>query len=109
MVSQETINHVKDLINEKDVFVASKSYCPYSKAALNTLFTELNVPTSKALVLQVNQLPEGSDIQDALLELTGQRTVPNIYIKGKHIGGNDDLQILKQSGKLEKLLEGILE
>ena len=32
---------------------------------------------------------DGSDIQSALAEWTGQRTVPNVFIGGKHIGGCD--------------------
>lgn len=43
-------------------------------------------------------------MQDALEELSGQTTVPNIYIKQQHIGGNSDLQGIK--GKtLENLLK----
>jgi glutaredoxin 3 len=38
-----------------------------------------------------------------LQELTGQRTVPNIFIKQKHIGGNSDLQAKK--GELNDLLK----
>ena len=40
----------------------------------------------------------------ALAELTGQRTVPNIFVKGEHLGGNDDLQEAAQSGRLAELL-----
>jgi len=46
---------------------------------------------------------DGADIQDALAELTGQRTVPNIFINKKHIGGNSDLQAKK--GQLPDLLK----
>ncbi|CCC68971.1 hypothetical protein NCAS_0B08870 [Naumovozyma castellii] len=109
MVSQETINHVKQLINEKEIFVASKTYCPYCHATIKTLFKELNVPKSKALVLQLNEMDDGAEIQQALFEINGQKTVPNIYINGKHVGGNDKLQDLKESGELEDLLEPILE
>ncbi|EJS44532.1 grx1p [Saccharomyces arboricola H-6] len=108
MVSQETIEHVKKLIAQKEVFVASKTYCPYCHAALNTLFGKLKVPKSKALVLQLNEMDDGAEIQAALYEINGQRTVPNIYINGKHIGGNDDLQELLETGELEDLLEPIL-
>ena len=30
-----------------------------------------------------------------------------IFINGKHIGGNDDLQALNASGELDRLLEGV--
>eukprot|EP00590_Aulacoseira_subarctica_P004760 CAMPEP_0172425384 /NCGR_PEP_ID=MMETSP1064-20121228/31736_1 /TAXON_ID=202472 /ORGANISM="Aulacoseira subarctica , Strain CCAP 1002/5" /LENGTH=51 /DNA_ID=CAMNT_0013168197 /DNA_START=249 /DNA_END=404 /DNA_ORIENTATION=+ len=46
----------------------------------------------------------GSDIQAALAELTGQRTVPNVFIKGKHLGGNDKTQAASKSGELKKML-----
>jgi glutaredoxin len=37
----------------------------------------------------VFSVDDGSDLQDALKEWTGQRTVPIVFIKGKHIGGCD--------------------
>jgi len=40
-------------------------------------------------------MPDGSAIQAALLELTGQRTVPNVFINGKHLGGNDKVCVKK--------------
>jgi glutaredoxin 3 len=35
---------------------------------------------------------DGAAIQDALEEMTHQRTVPNVFIGKKHIGGNSELQ-----------------
>lgn len=91
---------VLKLIKEKPIFVASKSYCPYCQATLRT-FDSLKV---EPYVLQLNEIDEGSEIQSILREITGQSTVPNIFIGGKHIGGNDDLQSLKTAGKLDALL-----
>lgn len=108
MVSQATVNHVKELINDNQIFIASKTYCPYCKATLDTMFNELNVPKSKALVLQLDEMADGDDIQAALLEISGQKTVPNVYISGKHIGGNSDVQQSKKEGKLEPLLKKAL-
>lgn len=62
----------------------------------------------KAVVLELDEIEEGSDIQQALAEINGQNTVPNIYIDGQHIGGNSDLQKLKQTGKLQPLLQKVL-
>lgn len=47
---------------------------------------------------------DGGALQDAIEELTGQRTVPNTFILQKSIGGNSDLQGLRSSGKLKALL-----
>ena len=42
-------------------------------------------------------------MQDVLRDLTGQGTVPNIFIKQQHIGGNSDLQAKKK--QLPELLK----
>lgn len=46
---------------------------------------------------------DGAELQDALEEITGQRSVPNIFISQKHIGGNSDLQAKKSQ------LDGLLK
>ena len=40
----------------------------------------------------------------AMMEDTGRRTVPQIYINGTHIGGYDDLASLDQAGGLDAIL-----
>ncbi len=39
-----------------------------------------------------------------MMERTGRRTVPQIYIGDTHVGGYDDLAALDQAGKLDELL-----
>ena len=41
----------------------------------------------------------------ALYDMTGQRTVPNVWVKGKHIGGADDTFKALADGSLEDLLD----
>jgi len=48
-------------------------------------------------------IADGAALQDALEEITGQRSVPNIFIAQKHIGGNSELQAKK--GQLDGLLQ----
>ncbi len=40
----------------------------------------------------------------SMMERTGRRTVPQIYIGETHVGGYDDLAALDRSGELAKLL-----
>ncbi|KAL3567050.1 hypothetical protein D5086_032465 [Populus alba] len=55
---------------------------------------------------------DGHNIQDAMSEIVGRRTVPQVFIDGKHIGGSDgnsDVLIIDtveayESGELAKLL-----
>lgn len=48
---------------------------------------------------------DGPEIQGLLLELTKQRTVPNVFIKGQHIGGCDSTLALHADHKLVPLLQ----
>jgi len=41
-----------------------------------------------------------------MMEKTGRRTVPQIYVGEIHVGGFDDLALLDRAGKLEPLLRG---
>ncbi|KAL3463840.1 putative glutaredoxin [Aspergillus heterothallicus] len=91
----------QSIIDENGVVVFSKSYCPYCKASKSRL-TELG---ANFKALELDQIDDGAALQDALHEISGQRTVPNIYISQKHIGGNSDLQGKKES-ELVALLKG---
>lgn len=41
-----------------------------------------------------------------MMQRTGRRTVPQIYIGDRHVGGYDELASLERAGKLAKLLAG---
>ena len=43
--------------------------------------------------------------RDHMIELTGRRTVPQIFIGDTHVGGCDDLMALDRSGGLQALLQ----
>ncbi len=99
-VSDATKTLVDGLVNSGKNVVFSKSYCPYCTATKNLL-------NSKGVayeLLELDQRRDGSEIQQYLAELTSQTTVPNTFLKGKHIGGNSDLQQLNQSGELNRIL-----
>ena len=40
-----------------------------------------------------------------MMQKSGRRTVPQIWINGQHVGGCDDLYALERAGKLDPLLE----
>jgi len=88
----------QQIIEENNVVVFSKSYCPYCKASK----TLLNEKKAKYFLMELDQVEDGAALQDALEGITGQRSVPNIFIGQKHIGGNSDLQATK--GTLDGLL-----
>jgi glutaredoxin-related protein len=48
---------------------------------------------------------DGPDLQAALKVMTGQGTVPNIFVNGKHLGGCDSTLAAIASGELQKMLK----
>ncbi|SMN21402.1 similar to Saccharomyces cerevisiae YDR513W GRX2 Cytoplasmic glutaredoxin [Maudiozyma saulgeensis] len=107
-VSKEIVDQVQKMIDDNPVFVATKSYCPYCKETLKTLFDVMKVPVGDALVLQLDTMDDGNEIQVALKQLNGQSTVPSIYIGQEFIGGNSDLQKLYASGELKNKLQKVV-
>ena len=84
------------------VMVYSKSYCPYCVSTKDLL----NQKGITFKVIELDQVANGNAIQQALLSKTGQRTVPNIFINGSHLGGNSDLQAAASNGSLDTKLNG---
>ncbi|KAE8056736.1 hypothetical protein FH972_013481 [Carpinus fangiana] len=91
---------VKKTISSHKIVIFSKSYCPYCRRAKN-VFKELK---QVAHVVELDQREDGSNIQDALSDIVGRRTVPQVFINEKHIGGSDDTVEAYESGELAKLL-----
>ncbi|KAL3531160.1 hypothetical protein ACH5RR_010482 [Cinchona calisaya] len=92
---------VKTTITENPVVVYSKTWCSYS-SEVKYLFKKLGV---EPFVIELDQLgPQGPQLQKVLERLTGQHTVPNVFIGGKHIGGCTDTVKLHRKGELESLL-----
>jgi len=96
-ISQE----VETIINENDVVVFSKSYCPYCLST-KSLFERIGVVIK---VIELDEINDGDAIQSHLYKSTGQRTVPNVFIKGNHLGGNDKTQAAYASGQLEEMMK----
>jgi glutaredoxin 3 len=82
----------------KDIIVYTTPFCGYCYAAKRLLsskgadFTEVNVMLDR-------------DRRAEMIERSsGRRTVPQIFIGDRHIGGYDDLSALDSSGELDELL-----
>ncbi|KAJ3281335.1 hypothetical protein HDU79_010846 [Rhizoclosmatium sp. JEL0117] len=102
--SKEDLDKAKDVLDaalsSSHVVVVSKASCPYC-IRVKSLLTSLNVDFQ---VVELSSRSDGYAIQTYLTNLTGQRTVPYVYIGGKLIGGCDDTVSLHSQGKLLSLL-----
>jgi glutaredoxin len=86
------------------VIVFSKSYCPHSARAKRILL-EKYIIDPKPFVVELDQHPLGLNLQSRLEEITGRRTVPNVLVNGKSIGGGDDVAALDDSDELVKKIK----
>jgi len=81
-----------------DIIIYSTNYCAYCQRA-RSLFDRKGVSIQE---IKIDDSPEQRDIM--LKRSGGRRTVPQIFIGERHVGGYDDLAALDRKGELDKLL-----
>ncbi|HUI61276.1 MAG TPA: glutaredoxin 3 [Steroidobacteraceae bacterium] len=79
------------------VFYAT-SWCPYCARARSLL-------ESKGAAIEEIDIDARPDARAEMIERSGRRTVPQIFIGSTHVGGCDDLYALDAAGGLDSLLE----
>ena len=80
------------------VLMYSTGVCPYCIQAERLLSAKGVADIEK---IRVDLQPEQRNL---MIEKTGRRTVPQIYIGDTHVGGFDDLAALDRAGGLDTLL-----
>ena len=77
-------------------FVHPKNGRKFVKSLLNAanyafLSSGIFKPTFffQAKYIELNEQPEGAALQSALAGVSGQRTVPNVFVNGQHLGRED--------------------
>ncbi|KAJ6538880.1 thioredoxin-like protein [Mycena vulgaris] len=94
---------VQELNERHPLVVFSKSYCPYSKRAKALLATYDLSPPPK--IIEVDLRDDATEVKHVLTRLTHHSTFPNIVIRGKSVGGSDQLQALHGDKSLRRILE----
>ncbi|MFN8577836.1 MAG: glutaredoxin 3 [Candidatus Sericytochromatia bacterium] len=74
-----------------------KDYCPYCTRAKNLL-------KKKGVEFEEIDITHDDDLQHFVVEKSGRRTVPQIFINDQPVGGSDDIHYLNSVGELDKLL-----
>ena len=83
----------------EDIVIYTSSNCGYCVAAKNLLRTK------GADFIEINILVDPERRQE-MIERSAKRTVPQIFIGERHIGGFEDLRELDRSDELDNLLAG---
>lgn len=81
-----------------NIEIYTKFLCPYcarAKALLNEKHANFN---------EIDVTMDSKGFSAMVVRAGGRRTVPQIFIDGRHIGGSDDLAALDATGALDPLL-----
>ncbi len=84
--------------NMPHILMYSTGTCPYCIRAEQLLNRKGITEIEK---IRIDLAPEQ---REEMMRRTGRRTVPQIYIDDRHVGGFDDLAALDRSGELDTLL-----
>ncbi|MCK9194933.1 MAG: glutaredoxin 3 [Nevskia sp.] len=82
----------------KPVLVYSTRICPYCMLAKRLL-------GAKGVTYDEVMVDRDDTLRVEMMQRTGRRTVPQIFIGEHHVGGFDDLAALERAGKLDSLLQ----
>jgi glutaredoxin 3 len=87
-------------MTQPTVTVYTSGWCPYCERAKgllqqkNVVFGEVNVE-------------DDGKFREEMIARSNRRTVPQIFIGDRHVGGCDDLFELDRSGELDRLIQGV--
>ena len=84
------------------ILMYSTRVCPYCVRA-EKLLAKKGIAADQIEKIRVDEHPEQ---RAEMMRITGRRTVPQIFIGERHVGGFDDLAELDAAGGLDPLLHG---
>ena len=80
-----------------EVIIYNIDFCPYCTRAKQLL-------ESKGVKFKEINVTEEPREKRVMIEKSGRKTFPQIFIDGEHVGGFDDINALDRDGKLNKML-----
>ena len=86
-------------MSQPDVVVYLAGWCPYCQRARSLL-------SKKGVQVREVDVDDDPRLREEMIARSGRRTVPQIFIGEKHVGGCDDLLALDERGELDRLLQG---
>jgi glutaredoxin 3 len=88
----------EEALSKAEIVMYATSWCGYCARARRLL-------QSKGVPFREIDLDDHPEARSEMIERSGRRTVPQIFIGDKHVGGSDDLMALDKSGGLDPLLK----
>jgi glutaredoxin 3 len=86
-------------MSQADVVLYVAGWCPYCERARGLL-------SKKGVQFREIDVDDDPKLREEMIARSGRRTVPQIFIGEKHVGGCEDLFALDGRGELDRLIQG---
>ena len=91
-----------NMMKRNKIVIISATYCQFC-SKIKVLFIELK---QRFVSLEIDIIPNGRELFAEVVGRTNVHTVPQVFVRGKFVGGYDDLIGIYKAGHLDKLLDG---
>ncbi|KAF1965333.1 glutaredoxin [Bimuria novae-zelandiae CBS 107.79] len=99
---------LNDILKKSPIIIFSKTYCPHSRKAKHILLDKYDIVPAP-YVVELDEHPLGLKLQEVLADTTGRRTVPNVMVIGKSIGGGDQMQELDETDTMVETIKKLAD
>ena len=87
-------------MSQPRVTMYTTGWCPYCQRARGLM-------TKKGLTFEEINVDDDAKLREEMVARSGRRTVPQIFIGDRHVGGCDELFALDGSGELDRLIREV--
>jgi glutaredoxin 3 len=87
-------------MSQPRVTIYTTGWCPYCQRARGLM-------TNKGLRFEEINVDDDAKLREEMVARSGRRTVPQIFIGDRHVGGCDELLALEDSGELDRLIREV--
>jgi glutaredoxin 3 len=87
-------------MSQSRVTMYTTGWCPYCQRARGLM-------TKKGLTFEEINVDDDVKLREEMVARSGRRTVPQIFIGDRHVGGCDELFALDGSGELDRLIREV--
>lgn len=84
-------------MSQRNVVVYSADYCPFCQRAKALL-------AARGIEFQLIDVEAEPEKRAEMMQRSGQRTIPQVFVGDHHVGGCDQLMAADKSGELSRLL-----
>ena len=88
------------LIERSNIVLFTNRGCAFSKR-LRGVMSSI---TSDMITVELNTIPDSTKVQQEVSERSGSLRYPQLFVKGRYVGGALDVEALSRTGELERLI-----